>query len=191
MIIRSQLEKLDDNSLIINHNNEYYIFSSEKLDDIKINEINNSTVNNSEVNVNESMDKYYMDYFLTKIPQIEELNVEKVNIYKDEILSETNKIVSYNVGISEDKFLFPSYNMYFVTDKEMNGYYNELMLEKNVKDNLLYKVERLKCIYESEQDISDETIREMWQKGKFFKDWARFIYQDSKKFSRLELLYYS
>ena len=197
--IKFDLEKgSQQDSLLIEHAGEYYIFSDANLDkytDAK--EINNLVDNFAKISDFKSQAIPVVDLKSQLIQnnligKIEELRVKAANIYKDEVTSRDDLVVAYNIGINENDFLLEDYNAYYLTDREIRGYSNEIRVT-NQKDTLLYNTEVLQCVYESlvrEKIINDENIKEMWQRGEFFKEWSKFVYRDSGFFSRLELLYF-
>jgi len=186
-------------SLLITNKDEMFIFSSTtELENIDIKQAeldfdkflndNNLTVESSITSENSNFTKYNKITKLRKVNNLPLLSIKDVNIYKDEIQDTDSKVVSYNVGISEDNFLLPVYNAYYILDSEQRGYSNELMISEQ-KDMLFINEEVLQPIYEG-KEISDEVIRKLWKNGEFMKEWNKLVYKDSALFSRLKLAYY-
>ena len=176
--------------LITTSKDEMFIVSDhedvENVDIKKAQENFNKFLNNNNLNL-EYFNKDNITKSLINIT-IPTLDIKAVNIYKDEIYDSNSKIISYNVGISENDFLLENYNIYFLTDKQQTGYSNELMLSE-YKDTLFINDEILQPIYEGKL-ISDVDIKNMWKNGDFMKDWNKFVYKNSGLFSRVNLIYY-
>ena len=191
--IRFKLEKESDSrAVLIEHKGNYYVFSDSNLENINIDQ----EVSNFKFQLNDVSNTQNYGYFdgilkgVRNIPIVPELKIQDVNIYEDKIkYTEGTGVIAYNVGINENNFLQPDYNMYYILKKELN-YFNEVTLYSNQKDGLLANVEVLQCIYESSVE-QKEVIKKMWLDGKFLKEWSKFIYKDSKLFSRLNLIYYT
>ena len=202
LAIRYSLMKSDqaDVPILIKEDDKYYVFSQSDSSNIDpstalsdflnagnpIGLPDNPTELREEFNWNYG---YFNTNILRGLKDYPSLNnkVKDVNIYKDEIISKSGRVVSYNASINEEEFLLPNYNAYYLDDKEQYGVFNELML-LDTKDNLLADVEILQPLYEG-NPVDDKILKSKWENGEFMNNWSKFVYSSSGLFSRLRLKY--
>lgn len=215
LVLRYQIQEENGTSLLVNLDDNYYLVSENEITepeyiepeyteseyiiiknelklqlDIPSDNLTDSIPASSYLGYTDVLNQFTGNTIIQGLPSkshLIEQKIDNVKLTRFPVQGDNINIITVSAEIPNSNFLISNKNVDYMTNTEILNYILELSLLDTFE--ILKTESETQILYEG-MVIPDEEIKNMWIQGKFMTPWSKYIYNTTKKFSRVSMLYF-